>query len=139
MHPNRQSRSPSLGGRPIWTSSATTPDSCGISPHASTGGGQTRIPHTFVVHSYTRPTVCQLCRKLLKGLFKQGLQCKDCHYNVHKKCIEKVPKDCAGESPKVSKNLSFFIHFFIMNFKYRNNWNIYYYSVFDRKILFFIK
>ncbi|XP_030745104.1 serine/threonine-protein kinase D3 isoform X2 [Sitophilus oryzae] len=73
-------RSPSLGGR-----------SCTV-----------RIPHTFVIHSYTRPTVCQYCKKLLKGLFKQGLQCKDCNYNVHKKCLEKVPKDCTGELPRDS-------------------------------------
>ncbi|MGH0180177.1 UNVERIFIED_CONTAM: hypothetical protein FKN15_009435, partial [Acipenser sinensis] len=36
-----------------------------------------KVPHTLVVHSYTRPTVCQYCKKLLKGLFRQGLQCKD--------------------------------------------------------------
>ncbi|KAK2492480.1 hypothetical protein MC885_002030 [Smutsia gigantea] len=36
-----------------------------------------KVPHTFVIHSYTRPTVCQYCKKLLKGLFRQGLQCKD--------------------------------------------------------------
>lgn len=53
-----------------------------------------KIPHTFQVHSYTRPTVCQYCKKLLRGLFKQGMQCNDCHYNVHKKCVEFVPKDC---------------------------------------------
>lgn len=35
-----------------------------------------KVPHTFVIHSYTRPTVCQHCKKLLKGLFRQGLQCK---------------------------------------------------------------
>ncbi|GCC40168.1 hypothetical protein chiPu_0024166, partial [Chiloscyllium punctatum] len=35
-----------------------------------------KVPHTFAVHSYTRPTVCQFCKKLLKGLFRQGLQCK---------------------------------------------------------------
>jgi protein kinase D len=53
-----------------------------------------KIPHTFVVHNYTRPTVCQYCKKLLRGFFKQGVQCRDCHYNAHKKCVEKVPKDC---------------------------------------------
>jgi protein kinase D len=53
-----------------------------------------KIPHTFQVHTYTRPTVCQYCKKVLLGLFKQGLQCNDCHYNVHKKCVEFVPKDC---------------------------------------------
>ncbi|CAK1547534.1 unnamed protein product [Leptosia nina] len=55
------------------------------------------IPHTFQVHSYTRPTVCRLCKKLLRGLFKQGLQCRDCHYNAHRKCLSFVPKDCGGE------------------------------------------
>lgn len=43
--------------------------------------------------------MCQYCKKLLRGLFKQGVQCRDCHYNAHKKCVEKVPKDCAGENP----------------------------------------
>ncbi|ODM98952.1 Serine/threonine-protein kinase D3 [Orchesella cincta] len=62
--------------------------------------GRIKIPHTFVVHSYTRPTVCHFCKKLLKGLFKQGLQCKDCKYNAHKKCIERIPKDCPGEAPR---------------------------------------
>ncbi|KAI3367580.1 hypothetical protein L3Q82_026207 [Scortum barcoo] len=36
-----------------------------------------KVPHTFLIHSYTRPTVCQHCKKLLKGLFRQGLQCKE--------------------------------------------------------------
>lgn len=56
-----------------------------------------KVPHTFAVHSYTRPTVCQYCKKLLKGLFRQGLQCKDCKFNCHKRCVEKVPNDCLGE------------------------------------------
>ncbi|XP_065167043.1 serine/threonine-protein kinase D3 isoform X2 [Atheta coriaria] len=76
-------KSPNLGGRPLWVEKELS--------------GRVRIPHTFVLHSYTRPTVCQHCKKLLKGLFKQGLQCKDCNYNAHKKCIEKIPKDCTGE------------------------------------------
>ncbi|KAK7868036.1 hypothetical protein R5R35_007487 [Gryllus longicercus] len=83
---NKQSRSPSLGGRSPWIEKELA--------------SRIKIPHTFVLHSYTRPTVCHYCRKLLKGLFKQGLQCKDCHYNAHKKCIDKIPKDCTGESPK---------------------------------------
>ncbi|XP_050438733.1 serine/threonine-protein kinase D1 isoform X2 [Adelges cooleyi] len=58
-----------------------------------------KIPHTFVIHTYTRPTICQHCKKLLKGIYKQGVQCKDCHYNVHKKCMDFVPKDCISEYP----------------------------------------
>lgn len=65
-----------------------------------------KIPHTFSVHTYTRPTVCQFCKKLLRGLFKQGVQCKDCQYNAHKKCIDKVPKDCAGEKEPNSSELN---------------------------------
>ncbi|XP_033851446.1 serine/threonine-protein kinase D2-like [Acipenser ruthenus] len=56
-----------------------------------------KVPHTFVMHSYKRPTVCQFCKKLLKGLFRQGLQCKDCKFNCHKRCALKVPNDCLGE------------------------------------------
>ncbi|XP_053663384.1 serine/threonine-protein kinase D3 [Anopheles marshallii] len=76
----RQSRSPSLTSRGV------------------VGGHPIKIPHSFSIHTYTRPTVCQYCKKLLRGLFKQGVQCRDCHYNAHKKCIEKVPKDCTGEN-----------------------------------------
>ncbi|XP_076834292.1 serine/threonine-protein kinase D1 isoform X2 [Brachyhypopomus gauderio] len=60
-----------------------------------------KVPHTFVIHSYTRPTVCQHCKKLLKGLFRQGLQCKDCKFNCHKRCAPKVANNCLGE---VSRN-----------------------------------
>ncbi|XP_078419406.1 serine/threonine-protein kinase D1 [Cetorhinus maximus] len=56
-----------------------------------------KVPHTFVIHSYTRPTVCQHCKKLLKGLFRQGVQCKDCKFNCHKRCAPKVPNNCLGE------------------------------------------
>ncbi|KAM9469554.1 serine/threonine-protein kinase D2 [Clarias gariepinus] len=57
-----------------------------------------KVPHTFEVHSYTRPTVCQYCKRLLRGLFRQGLQCKDCKFNCHKRCAYKVPNDCLGET-----------------------------------------
>jgi len=56
------SRSKSWSGRPLWMEKEYA---CRI-----------KVPHTLVVHNYTRPTICQLCKKLLKGLFRQGLQCK---------------------------------------------------------------
>ncbi|XP_014610982.1 PREDICTED: serine/threonine-protein kinase D3 isoform X4 [Polistes canadensis] len=84
----KQSRSPSLSGKTIW-----------VEKEVAT---RIKIPHTFVLHTYTRPTVCGHCKKLLRGLFKQGLQCKDCQCNAHKKCIEKIPKDCIGENPRDS-------------------------------------
>lgn len=80
---SKQNKSPSLSSRIGWAD--------------RDGAPRISIPHTFVLHTYTRPTVCYICKKLLKGLFKQGMQCKDCHINIHKKCIDKIPKDCQGE------------------------------------------
>uniref|UniRef100_A0A3Q3QC36 Serine/threonine-protein kinase n=1 Tax=Monopterus albus TaxID=43700 RepID=A0A3Q3QC36_MONAL len=75
-----------------------------------------KVPHTFLIHSYTRPTVCQHCKKLLKGEPLQPFQMfmpppqppsllvfkhYDCKFNCHKRCAPKVPNNCLGE---VSKN-----------------------------------
>ncbi|CAF2954888.1 unnamed protein product [Rotaria sp. Silwood2] len=56
----------------------------------------TALPHCFYVHSYRSPTKCHICKRLLKGLVKQGYRCKDCKMNVHKKCIPKATKNCRG-------------------------------------------
>ncbi|KAL3082898.1 hypothetical protein niasHS_010700 [Heterodera schachtii] len=92
----RKDRSSSWSGRPLWMEVAEAI--------------RIKVPHTFQVHSYKRPTVCQHCKKLLKGLIRQGLQCRDCKYNCHKKCAHHVAKeDCAGgfslAQPKVSDEL----------------------------------
>ncbi|CAE1292433.1 PKD [Acanthosepion pharaonis] len=79
----RNSRSKSWCGRPIWIDKQYA--------------GRIKVPHTFNVHNYTKPTVCQSCKKLLKGLFRQGMQCKDCKFNCHRKCAGNVPNDCAGD------------------------------------------
>ncbi|XP_048852774.1 serine/threonine-protein kinase D3-like [Brienomyrus brachyistius] len=76
-------RIPSWSGRPIWMEKMVL--------------GRVKVPHTFVMHSYTRPTICQYCKRLLKGLFRQGMQCKDCKFNCHKRCAPKVPRNCLGE------------------------------------------
>uniref|UniRef100_A0A674AR38 Serine/threonine-protein kinase n=1 Tax=Salmo trutta TaxID=8032 RepID=A0A674AR38_SALTR len=72
-----------LSGRPIWMEKMVL--------------GRVKVPHTFSVHTYTRPTICQYCKRLLKGLFRQGMQCKDCKFNCHKRCAAKIPRDCLGE------------------------------------------
>ncbi|XP_070578611.1 serine/threonine-protein kinase D3-like isoform X2 [Ptychodera flava] len=92
---SRDKRSTSWSGRPIWVEKAVA--------------SRIKVPHTFAIHSYTKPTICQLCKKLLRGLFRQGLQCKDCKFNCHKKCADKVAKDCLGEAPlqegQITENL----------------------------------
>ncbi|XP_060679171.1 serine/threonine-protein kinase D3-like, partial [Hemiscyllium ocellatum] len=75
---------PSLSGRPVWVDRQEM--------------ARVKVPHTFHIHSYTRPTICQHCKHLLKGLFRQGMQCKDCKFNCHKRCIALVPNNCLGES-----------------------------------------
>lgn len=56
------SRPPSWTEPPVWL---------GIGSDMS----RAQVPHTFHIHSYTKPTVCQFCHRLLKGLFRQGVQC----------------------------------------------------------------
>uniref|UniRef100_A0A671VIU8 Protein kinase D4 n=1 Tax=Sparus aurata TaxID=8175 RepID=A0A671VIU8_SPAAU len=56
-----------------------------------------QVPHTFHIHTYTKPTICQYCHRLLKGIFRQGLQCSDCRFNCHRRCEQLVPRDCPGE------------------------------------------
>uniref|UniRef100_A0A8C8RQV9 protein kinase C n=1 Tax=Pelusios castaneus TaxID=367368 RepID=A0A8C8RQV9_9SAUR len=80
---SQRAQGPALSGRPLWKDWMDL--------------NRVKVPHTFQVHSYTRPTVCQHCKRLLKGLFRQGLQCKDCKFNCHKRCEQFVPDECVGE------------------------------------------
>uniref|UniRef100_A0A669BIU0 protein kinase C n=1 Tax=Oreochromis niloticus TaxID=8128 RepID=A0A669BIU0_ORENI len=79
------SRPPSWAEAPVWLG-------VGYSDWS-----RAQVPHTFHIHSYTKPTVCQYCHRLLKGLFRQGLQCSDCRFNCHRRCEPLVPRDCPGE------------------------------------------
>uniref|UniRef100_UPI00358F981D serine/threonine-protein kinase D3-like isoform X2 n=1 Tax=Myxine glutinosa TaxID=7769 RepID=UPI00358F981D len=75
----------SWGGRPLMVE------------RAPAGKVKVMVPHTLMVHSYTRPMACHICKRLIRGLFRQGLQCKDCKFSCHKRCATKASKDCLGE------------------------------------------
>ncbi|KHJ41223.1 phorbol esters/diacylglycerol binding domain protein [Trichuris suis] len=88
----RKDRSSSWSGRPIWMELEDAK--------------RTKVPHTFRLHTYAKPTVCHYCKKLLKGLVRQGLQCADCNYNCHKKCEQYVPNDCSGTISELASALT---------------------------------
>ncbi|KAJ0173412.1 hypothetical protein K1T71_010561 [Dendrolimus kikuchii] len=77
------------------------PSNCTTPPGGAVGGrrpsASPRSPSRGSTHSHTSHASHDDSLKLLRGLFKQGMQCKDCHYNAHRKCLPLVPKDCGGE------------------------------------------
>lgn len=52
------------------------------------------IPHKLGLTTYLRPTFCDHCGSMLYGLYKQGLKCKECGLNYHKKCERFIPNTC---------------------------------------------
>uniref|UniRef100_A0A672N0S8 Protein kinase C n=1 Tax=Sinocyclocheilus grahami TaxID=75366 RepID=A0A672N0S8_SINGR len=54
------------------------------------------IPHMFSIHNYKVPTFCDHCGSLLWGLMRQGLQCKACKMNVHRRCESNVAPSCGS-------------------------------------------
>ncbi|KAM4665096.1 protein kinase C eta type [Discoglossus pictus] len=64
------------------------------------------IPHKFRDHNYKVPTFCDHCGSLLWGIVKQGLQCKMCKMNVHKRCESNVAQNCGVKSVELAKALA---------------------------------
>mmetsp|Transcript_11253 Transcript_11253/g.14677 ORF Transcript_11253/g.14677 Transcript_11253/m.14677 type:complete len:384 (+) Transcript_11253:185-1336(+) len=44
------------------------------------------LHHNFKAHTFTSPTFCAVCNKLLAGVYKQGFRCEVCKLSVHKGC-----------------------------------------------------
>eukprot|EP00051_Salpingoeca_urceolata_P005789 m.77336 g.77336 ORF g.77336 m.77336 type:complete len:936 (+) comp14542_c0_seq3:275-3082(+) len=58
--------------------------------------------HRFKLKTFVNPVFCDACRKYLWGLLRQGLQCVECGYNVHKSCMDVVPQ-CQPQSLCIRK------------------------------------
>ncbi|XP_077076960.1 protein kinase C, eta, b isoform X1 [Siphateles boraxobius] len=69
-------------------------------------GFSVNLPHQFREHNYKVPTYCNHCGSLLYGLIKQGLQCKSCKMNIHKRCEQNVAPNCGVNSLELASKLS---------------------------------
>ncbi|XP_075899163.1 protein kinase C epsilon type-like [Nelusetta ayraudi] len=64
------------------------------------------VPHKFSIHSFKVLTFCDHCGSLLWGLLRQGLQCKVCKVNVHRRCEKNVAPNCGVDARGIAKVLS---------------------------------
>ncbi|EPY80341.1 hypothetical protein CB1_000843007 [Camelus ferus] len=64
------------------------------------------MPHKFGIHNYKVPTFCDHCGSLLWGLLRQGLQCKVCKMNVHRRCETNVAPICGVDARGIAKVLA---------------------------------
>ncbi|MBN3320307.1 KPCE kinase, partial [Atractosteus spatula] len=65
------------------------------------------MPHKFSIHNYKVPTFCDHCGSLLWGLLRQGLQCKVCKMNVHRRCETNVAPNCGVDARGIAKVLRY--------------------------------
>ncbi|CAL8261114.1 unnamed protein product [Arctogadus glacialis] len=64
------------------------------------------MPHKFSIHNFRAPTFCDHCGSLLWGLMRQGLQCKVCKMNVHRRCESNVAPNCGVDARGIAKVLA---------------------------------
>ena len=55
--------------------------------------------HDFSVTTYYKPTFCDHCGSLLKGVMKQGIRCKICKINVCHRCEQAAPS-CVNDTQR---------------------------------------
>ncbi|VDM53494.1 unnamed protein product [Angiostrongylus costaricensis] len=74
-------------------------------------GVSLELPHSLAENNYLTPTKCKICDKMLKGLIRQGLKCRDCgvgkssllDVNVHNKCAHQLPSNCTLSDHAISR------------------------------------
>jgi guanine nucleotide exchange factor VAV len=58
--------------------------------------------HKFLMHTFDKASSCDICGKLLLGLYYQGYRCRVCFTSVHKKCLASV-RSCGPSLPPRTK------------------------------------
>jgi hypothetical protein len=69
----------------------------GVSPHVAVVFYRRPVyvgTHEFLEQQFNAPAYCNVCRKLLRGLVRQGRACTKCGVIVHDGCKEKLLFAC---------------------------------------------
>lgn len=72
--------------------------------------------HSYVMTSFSKPINCDICKKLLKGIFFQGYKCIRCNLSAHKDCLG-VLKGCGVPLPPPRPNPVHVAHVPIESFR----------------------
>merc|ERR1712000_393431 len=54
------------------------------------------MAHHWKKKSFTKPTLCSQCNKIIWGLVKQGHECRVCKRPSHSRCMTLIPPHCPG-------------------------------------------
>ena len=52
--------------------------------------GKIQVPHTFAVHSYKKPTTCQMCKKLVSDIRSSCCYCMTCPTECENTCLRQL-------------------------------------------------
>jgi len=63
------------------------------------------VKHSWKTKTYKRPTFCEHCGSLLWGLYNQGMQCRSCKMDVHRRCLRNVSNLCGVNPEELFKAL----------------------------------
>ncbi|XP_072014833.1 LOW QUALITY PROTEIN: uncharacterized protein [Amphiura filiformis] len=69
------------------------------------GSGNAPQSHSFLEHTFKKPTFCEQCRGYC--IMKQGLRCKHCKMSIHKGCEENIKEQCKGTAMENKPNRIF--------------------------------
>ncbi|XP_078489449.1 guanine nucleotide exchange factor VAV2-like isoform X2 [Ciona intestinalis] len=59
--------------------------------------------HNFKMHSFSEPTYCNNCNKLLLGTFYQGYWCQNTNAKCHKHCLGEILKKLDSKAVRASR------------------------------------
>lgn len=77
-------------------------------------GLRLEVPHSWKGKTYHTLTFCEHCGSLLWGLYNQGMQCRSCKMDVHRRCLRRVSNFC-GVDPQQLQHVSSLVIYIYFN------------------------